>query len=94
MLTGFERISGARFGVNLHGAAGVFSFDDINLCAEPLFGGVVSFGRTFVNPGFGATGGGIFSGGGMTLESSLKGSGYPKKKNRHLYEVNLKRIYF
>lgn len=80
LLTGFGKTGGGRVGVNLVGAVGVLIFGGswaggANFKAGPLLVGVTNFWSTFVEPGFGATGGGIFVGGGMARASSLNGSG-------------------
>lgn len=77
LLTGFGKV-GTITGVVLLGPVGIFNFDVKGITGVNLEGGqlaeiVDTFGKILV--GLGATGGGIFAGGGIVRLSSLNGSG-------------------
>lgn len=75
-MTGFGKV-GTITGVALLGPVGVFSFDVNELTGVNFGGGQLAetFALGRILEGLGATGGGIFAGGGIALLSSLNGSG-------------------
>lgn len=86
-MTGFDRVEGGCVGVTIPGPTGMLNFDANVVTGENLEGGQLVVVEILDDTafesaltGFGATGGGIFAGGGIVRLSSLNGSGYPGEK--------------
>lgn len=78
LLTGLGKTGGVVDALVLLGPVWIFNFDGNVIGTtfeDELFVEFASFCKTLVDPGLGATGGGILVGGGIVRVSSLKGSG-------------------
>lgn len=78
LLTGLGKTGGVVDELVLLGPVWIFNFDGNVIGTtfeDELFVEFDSFCKTLVDPGLGATGGGILVGGGIVRVSSLKGSG-------------------